>query len=230
MTRRSAWLSVYGGCMIAAAVTLEARTASQSSSPSQPPAIVARQEQAFRAGGLAAAAAVTGSYVRTIDLDVDSFPGTIKQLVDRSTVVGLGRSTTNLSVVDTTGRRIFTHYSVVMDRFLKGSPRGPLEVAVEGGRVSFNGRSVTAQVNVRGVRKPRDGVQYVWFLRPARRNVTRTASEVFAPVHDVLGVFDASQNRVGPSGRLDLPLLHRVAAAKMSTDAFVEEITQALRK
>ena len=230
MISRRILVGMCAGCAIATGATLHSQGSRGERGSQVSPAVAAKQEQAFRRGGLKAAAEVTGLYVRNINPKVDAFPETTKQLVALSSIIGIGSSTSNVSKIDATGRRIFTHYSVVLDRALKGTAQGPIDVAVEGGRVSFNGIRLTAQVNVRGARKPRDGVKYFWFLRQAPSGVEAGSTKTLVPVGDVLGIFDASQDHVAPAGRLDLPLLRRIATARMNTELFTTQITQATRK
>ena len=126
-----------------------------------------RQENAFRQGGFRAAAAVTGTYVRTQD-QREAAGGSPAELVDRADVIVVGTVVSNRGVMSPSGLGIRTHYVVNSSRVLKGRdliPNYPQFVlSVLGGRAALGANS-WAQLNVPYADPPLNGATYLFFLR-----------------------------------------------------------------
>ena len=126
-----------------------------------------KRDNAYSAGGLRAAAAVTGSYREVISGHHGNNANTLDFLVQYSPVVVVGQILKNRTWLNATGRAITTDYEVFVDQSLKGDirPGETLTVSILGGKVGFPDGS-WAEVEIFDMLLPLNGERYVFFLRP----------------------------------------------------------------
>jgi len=143
---------------------------------------------------------VTGTYQRTTGGNEDAGPQTALELVRGSEVVLIGRVTANRGILSPSGNNIRTHYSVAVQRVLKGSEMIPagnsvtITVSLLGGRVGF-GPGTWAQLNVRNSDPPRNNRDYLFFMNRIPPDAIGHSGALdvvgadFWPTHGARGVF-----------------------------------------
>lgn len=194
-----------------------------------------RQRDALRANGLRAAAAVTGQYTGVTRSHPEGGARDLGQLVRETPLIVIGTTRAHRSFLDLTERMIYTGYSVVIERVLKGDHRragDDVMVSVKGGRVGFPDGSY-AHINTPDLLLPMNGERYVLFLEPARYGIgpdqhQAARGAVFVPRLETIGIYlvDANQ-RVRPRGPQSDPI--RRAVSGKTLDQFVALIKQTSR-
>jgi hypothetical protein len=193
------------------------------------------QEEYYKKGGLRAAASVTGSYTRSERQYWDGDPATLKELADLSHVIVIGKWDTARCELTSDGRSITTVHSVVVESTLKGE-REPtiLEVSLPGGKAQFEDGS-TSEVITPGFARPQIARRVLWFLRREGVKVAgpRNANESrYTTTRGPLGVFDLEpegRRFVAPAGAFSGPLAQRLLRQRLSPEAFVNAVTEAVR-
>ena len=127
-----------------------------------------RVSEARAKGGLRAAAAVTGTYLTSVNQHCGP-TDTVETLVDYSSVIVVGRIASNRCWLNAKGELITTDYEVVVEQSLKGwpSPADRLTMSVAGGRLVFEDGSV-AEVISGGMALPLKDETYILFLSPTQ--------------------------------------------------------------
>lgn len=197
------------GLLLAVAFGIVALKLSEASSA----AILQSQDDAFRQGGFAAAAAVAGTFEKTVNAGDEEGPQTVQELVRGSQVVLVGLVVSNRGVLSPRGDSIRTHYQIQPIKVLKGydlvRDRGAsLIVSVLGGRVGFGNHS-WAQLNVRYSDPPVNGQDYLFFLNPVDPSfivggkAVDTQDAEFWTLHGPSGIFGlgASGTELRPADR-----------------------------
>lgn len=224
-----------GVALATAAVARSVASGVQPSMSAQTPQQVAEQRKLARTKGLESAAKVTGTYVETISFAAGGGPATWSELATLSETVVLGRVLKNVGVLTFNGHSVGTHFTVHVERALKGLPDKTVHVLVPGGRFGFPD-GTWAQVNVRNFAPPSDGQSAVWFLRtaPARDLPKDMPSPAYIIAAGPLGLFplDRSGRKnpyVIPAGGFDSPLSKRLLAARVLPADFLSYLAAELR-
>jgi len=195
-----------------------------------------RQVKELREGGLAAAAAVTGSYIGgALPADLGS-PASLRALVSSSEQIVVATVTSNRAYLTRDGHSILTHYAAGVGEVLKGtlSVSSEVSLVVPGGRVGFSDGS-WAQLDLGGFIRPSDGESYVLFLRDARtlyRRETAIGMHSYVPMFGPLGVYHLKDDGglVIPAGNLKSALARSLVRARLTTSSFISEIKALLNQ
>jgi hypothetical protein len=163
-------LALSGAALLAMTVgttSEQGQAAAPSRGPAADPVEVAKM-QAYRSGGVRAAAALTGTFVFDAQTG-KNYPTSLSDLCRASDVILIGRPVSNVGRASRSGTAVLTAYTVSVEGTLKGSVSrsagGPGSVIIEmlGGRVGFPDGS-WAQENVPTADKPATGEKYLFFL------------------------------------------------------------------
>jgi hypothetical protein len=163
----------------------------------------AREDAAFKTGGLRAAATISGNYVRRIAVDVGG-PASLVQFVSYSHAIIIGRPVRSVGRVVLDGTSINLFDTVNVERILKGNVASTVTVVLPGGRVSFPDGSI-AELKAPDFKKPALDGLYLWFLRTAAHSVIQGNESVisnnfaFVPSYGPLGIFDMSTDLAEPA-------------------------------
>lgn len=192
------------------------------------PDTLARQREAFRLGGLRAAAAVGGGFVATSRRKTGSEPATLQELVHRSDVIVVGRIGRNLCVIAADESQIYTRFQVQVESVLKGAlESGSISMILPGGRYTFD-HGEWAQVNVPDLVRPVGGREYVLFLRrdvPGRIRGERGLP--FLPVEGPLGIYGTdAKDKMAPAGAFMTRLGRDVLQRGLDMSTFVHAIEE----
>jgi len=189
----------------------------------------------YRQGGLAAAAAAAGSYVRTVPYRPREPPSTLGELVKLSEVICIGVAYSNRSYLVQQGRSISMVLEVHCSDVLKGTLERPMvNIVIPGGRVAF-GQAI-AEVKVLDFPLPTMNSRTVWFLqRAAAENATlprtdNTNSTMFEPSSGPLAIYDLELKRVRPNGASRTRLAKRITAQRLSGITFVDAVRTAIQR
>ena len=189
------------------------------------------QRERFRAGGLRAAAAVSGSVVVEWPEPTIGEPLTLGELADVSHLIVVGSSKGGICRLTPDGRSIVTLHEVHVSRVLKGAEIETVTVAVPGGKVGFPGGDV-AEVRTPDFLPPNVDLDVLWFLRhaPDLAGLT-TNGNVLVPARGGLGVYDLSpaNGRIIPSGKHGSVLAHVLLKKRLNVDGFMAEVAAAIR-
>jgi hypothetical protein len=198
--------------------------------PLLPDVSATRQQQleAFRQGGLLAAARVGGGFIdrrHGSEVVVES----LRDLVSASSAILTGAVVARQAKLVNDGRAIVTDFKVNVEGSLKGHlrPGAPVSVRVTGGRVMFND-GTWAETRTDGFQLPKEGERFTWFLSPELvadgSPNTASAEQRFRLTHGTWGLFQVtSQGLIGPKGpRAGIGLRYR----RYSSAAFAAEVTR----
>jgi hypothetical protein len=177
------------------------------------------QAAAFTAGGLRAAAAITGVYVTAQGPARGAEPVSLTELIDLSHVVLVGWVAEHSMALTKDWRSVVSEYSVNSESVLKGVERTDrttrrVDVVMPGGRVSFPDGSL-AQVETPGFSRPFNDRRYLFFLRVLDSDPSvvsiRTKDSAFGLTAGALSVFELTGNpRAKPAGAHTSQLARRL--------------------
>jgi hypothetical protein len=130
-----------------------------------------KQRESMRSGGLAAAAAVTGSFVISSPARSAAGPANLDELASLSPIIVIGWADSNKCRLTVDGRSIETLYDVRIESMIKGNlaAGNSITVTVPGGKVGF-ADGAWAQVDTPGFLPPQPAHRFVWFLRESKEN------------------------------------------------------------
>ena len=192
------------------------------------PATRAAQSAALSNGGLAAAAAVSGSYVGTYREPTDSGPADLNELADFAQLVVVASAEAGVCRLSADRRSIETVLTVRPEILIKG--KGGIDrllVAVPGGRMVFADGS-TADIHTPGFVRPNLHKRAVWFLRHAKGRLGKDGEFVLAS--GPLGFYDLeppTRAFVMPAGALDSLIAKDLAQRRVPPADFVTLVTAA---
>lgn len=162
---------------------------------------IKEQNQAFARYGLAAAAAITGSYVKS-EVAYSGEPISLEQLVAKGSNVVVGEPVTALPELTKRGDSIVTRTQFRIREVIKGTKADAIEVVLPGGRVSFS-NGTWAEVRVRDFRIPRPGHNY---LLVVERDALSGGSLV--PCFSQLGIIEVTNLSTVPGVSADRQSSH----------------------
>ena len=218
------------------AATIAVGTAAQQSTGT-PARIRQQQRDAYRSGGLRAAAAVTGFYVSQMPTGDWGGPTSLENLAELSSVVAVGTPVSNEAAATADGRYIHTFFRVRLTNIMKGDaqPGREVTIIVPGGRVSFEGGS-WAQLNSPGYRKPDPRRPHVWFLKPAPAGLLQGHeplvgdTRAYVPMFGPLGVYalGGDKDPVMPNGRFETEFAKSLVREQLPAKAFIARVQAAV--
>jgi hypothetical protein len=181
-----------------------------------------RQRKAMKDGGLVAAAAISGSYVTSLNVGVVGGPAYLEELASLTSDIVVGSTDDNVCRLTADGKSIETIYTVRVETATKGliQPGAVIAVAVPGGKVSLPGNR-WAQVNTPGFLEPMSGHRYVWFLNQSSTDPAR-----FELSQGPLGLYDLAPRSkyVAPSGSAKSMLAQNLTKRHLTPDQFVNAL------
>lgn len=191
------------------------------------------QSQAFKTGGLRAAAAVTGTFVTNVGFIQGAEPATLNELLGLSHVVLVGWVTSHSMVITVDGKSVVSEYSVTAETVVKGKIEpASLTVLMPGGRVRFSDGSL-AQVNTPGFLRPLNDRRYLLFLR--RVDLDPSAVSARSPATDfsltagALSVWDVTGNpRAKPAGAHNTQLARTIWKSSVSAEGLIARLREQL--
>lgn len=191
-------------------------------------------DKEFQEGGLPAAAAAVGNYLRLVPYQAPTMPSTLSELVKLSEIICIGAAHTNSSHLTQNNRSIAMVLEVLCTDVLKGTlDRRAVNIVVPGGRVAF-GRA-TAELRVKDFPLPIMNAQTMWFLHyasdeNARLPRTENAdSKMLEPSNGPLSIYDLTLKSIRPNGAPRSVLARRISSQRMSAAAFEAAVRAALR-
>lgn len=178
MTGRS-FVTMVGALVLAASTLVDFSAYARTAQAAQKPTLVEgrsadedaeirrKRDEAYRAGGLRAAATVTGSYRQIVSAHGGNNADTLEFLTKYSPIIIVGQILSNRTALNAPGTEITTDYEVFVEQSLRGHymPAEKLTMSVVGGRIGFPDGS-WAEVRVKDMLLPLNGERYVLFLRP----------------------------------------------------------------
>lgn len=192
----------------------------------------AQQDEAFRKGGLQAAARIVGSYTRVVPAVEPNAPAGLEELVKLSEHILVASVETSGSHLVEGGRSIVLLSNLKVERSLKGSVGEAVLVAVPGGQVTFSDGS-QATMRQTGVLWPSLGQRDVWFLQRAAGELTKLSEgDVHVPAFGPLGVYQLYYNDkvIIPRGLYRTYLANSVLRMRLTSEAFLNRIDQLVRR
>jgi len=194
------------------------------------------QGEARTRGGLAAAAAVTGSFSGIATYPGDGGPLNLDELVSISDIVVVGRLVLATPELIDEGRSIKTVFQVDVTESLKGHLEGvSVSVNLPGGRYQFENGS-WAELVPRGFVPPKLHSRYAWFLRrnetaSSTKSTADDGSKPYDLTSGPLGVYDLDNNSwIRPSGNYKSPLAIDLQHSRQSATTFVANVKHAIAR
>lgn len=206
----------------------------QTRRPQLDPATRQKQVDAMRAGGLRAAAQVTGEFRGIEPAYTERDARTLQELVDLAELIVVGTIKTNRMWLTADGNKITTDYVIELERTLKGAAPGGAAVTVSMpfGRVTFP-EGGTADIRIPSFTPPGPGQKFVLFLRRSAYQATpeqRAAARgpLYTPYPKTLGIFQLSPERGVLPKYPDPRHPIRTTYTNVSEGTFVTEIQTAV--
>jgi len=193
-----------------------------------------RQSEAYATGGLRAAAAITGSAVRSVPcITAADAPKSIRELGAKSDLVVIGWTASNVSRLSTDGKSIALHYEVRLEKTLKGGPPAAADITVliPGGKVSFPDGSWAMEMTP-NFPPPANNQSVLWFLSRVASKADRSGvdPDVFMPTHGPLGVYSLQGTRgVRPHGGVGSSLSRALIRQHWSPEQFISHVMSEIR-
>lgn len=221
---------------IAASSLLGGARTPQQSEQRPDPSVFRRQQAAEREGGLAAAAAITGSYVKTTQESTVGSPAYLEELIDSADAIVVGWVDDNICKLSRDGRSIETYVTVRVETALKGAMGGRSVVVVTpGGKASFPD-GTWAQINTPGFMPLINNRRYLLFLQTAAdkftigREAELRGGAAYVTASGPLGAYDVTGvSHVRPNGGYQTKLGLDIWRSKISGDGFVLQIRDLVR-
>jgi len=188
--------SILPAVAISWAAMMGASTFAQQPQGTSDPSRVKEQRQAYANGGLAAAAAITGSFVN-VEVGYRGAPISLDEFIAQGSNVLVGEFVGGRPELTKRGDSVVTRTQFRVREVIKGPKAETVEILLPGGRVSFS-NGTWAEVHVRDARLPMSG--HVYLLVLERDSVSGGS---LVPRFGQLGIIDVTDQTALPRVSID---------------------------